>query len=246
MRFEAKTHKEHFIYGFHAVEAVLRFTPYRAKKLILARKLDADALERLAHNAGISCEYMERPYLEKRYMLGSDAQGVVLLVAPFSYTPLEEMLKHDAKRLLLLDTWQDAQNLGRAARAALCFGASGLVICTDRSVEVNAAAEKSAVGALARLPVARVKNLASAMKTIKEQGFFIYGADERGPVTIDACDFASKVAVVIGQEGGGLRELTKKNCDMLVKIPMATEDICLNAADSALLFLYELYGRTNK
>lgn len=245
MRTEGRSVKEQFIYGLHAVEAVLRYSPHRAKKLFLARKNDAVAIEKLASASGVACEYLERGSLEKRFLVGSDAQGIVLLVAPFSYTPLEELLELRAERLVLLDTWQDAANIGRAARAALCFGASGLVICTDRSAEVNAAAEKSAVGALARMPVARVTNLASAMKKIKDAGFFIYGADEHASLSITRCDFAAKVAVVVGQEGSGLRELTKKNCDVLVSIPMAARDICLNAADTALLFLYELNGRKN-
>lgn len=232
--------RDSFIYGRHAVEAVLSFAPFRARKLILARKKDAEKLEDLARLANISCEYMDRSRLEKRYDIGSDAQGIILHVSSFPYVPLEELLDREPFKLLLLDTWQDAANIGRAARAALCFGASGLVICADRSAEINAVAEKSAVGALARIPVARVKNLAMAMKKIKEEGFFIYGADEYGFSSLNATDFASKVAVVIGQEGAGLRELTKKNCDMLVKVPMQGSDICLNAADTALLFLYEL------
>ncbi|HXW60072.1 MAG TPA: RNA methyltransferase [Myxococcota bacterium] len=243
MRFNKEPKSENFIYGFHAVEAVLRYSPHRAKKLVVARKQDAPALLSLAQSAGVAFEHMERDLLEKRFKVGSLAQGVVLLVSPFTYTPLEELLNLELKRLLLLDTWQDAVNLGRAARAALCFGASALVICKDRSATITAASEKAAAGALSRLPVAQVTNLSMAMRAIKERDFFIYGADERGPVAIKDCDFASKVAIVIGQEGGGLRELTKKNCDMLVSIPMAAPDICLNAADTALLFLYELNSR---
>lgn len=232
--------KNNFIYGFHAVAQVLEYAPHRAKKLYIARIKAQDEIEGLAHRAGCSIEYIERQSLERRFMVGSDAQGLVLECTAFMYTPLEELLANPAQKLVILDTWQDAVNVGRAARAALCFGASGLIICTDRSAQVTSAAEKSAVGALARLPVARVGNLASALKTIKEAGFFVYGADEHGTQELGSCDFANKVAVVIGQEGGGLRELTKKNCDVLVKIPMANRDICLNAADTALIFLYEL------
>jgi 23S rRNA (guanosine2251-2'-O)-methyltransferase len=146
-------------------------------------------------------------------------------------------------RILVLDSWQDAANLGRAARAALSFAAGLIIIGKDRSVQVSAAAEKSAVGALAQIPVARVTNLSAAIQKIKDAGFFVYGADERGSVDIKQCDFARKAAIVIGQEGEGLRELTKKNCDVLVSIPMAKADICLNAADTALVFLYELSRR---
>jgi 23S rRNA (guanosine2251-2'-O)-methyltransferase len=232
---------EHIVYGFHAVTQILRYASFRAKKIFIARSKDSAEIEALAQQAHIACEYIDRDVLLRRFNLGSEAQGIVLSCAPFVYTPLAELLKNPRHKLVILDNWQDAANIGRAARAALCFGASGLIICTDRSAQITSASEKAAVGALARLPVAQIGNLASALKKIKEDGFFVYGADEHGEVSLASCDFAPKVAIVIGQEGAGLRELTKKNCDILVTVPMANNDICLNAADTALIFLYELY-----
>lgn len=237
--------KSHFVYGYHTVSAILKFQPERAKKLLLARKTDLEPLINLAKAARIEIEYVDRSFLEQRFLVGSDAQGIVLLCSPFMYADLDSMLNQRVRRLLVLDSWQDAANLGRAARAALCFGAEAMIITKDRSADITAASEKSAVGALARVPVIRVVNLAQALKKIKETGFFVYGADERADVALKKCDFAPKAALVIGQEGEGLRELTKKHCDMLVGIPMANTDICLNAADTALLLLYELYARGN-
>jgi 23S rRNA (guanosine2251-2'-O)-methyltransferase len=238
-----KNNQEYIIYGFHAVAHILRYAPHRARKIFMARSKDLEELETLALKAGIACEYVDRDFLKRRFGVDKEAQGLILSCTPFIYSPLEEFFLQDAHTLVILDNWQDAVNIGRAARAALCFGASGLVICTDRCAQINSAAEKAAVGALARLPVARVGNLASALRKIKEQGFFVYGADERGTENLMTCDFSSKKAIVIGQEGAGLRDLTKKTCDVLVSIPMVNTDICLNAADSALLFLYEIYKR---
>ncbi len=232
--------KNNTIYGMHAVSAVLKYSPHRGRKLFIARKDDADEILALAKKAGISTELMNRHDLERRFNVGSDAQGLVLECSNFHYASLEELLEAPEKRIVVLDSWQDAANIGRAARAALSFGASGLVIGKDRCAEINAAAEKSAVGALARLPVARVGNLAAALKKIQESGFFVYGADEHGEVSLRECDFAQKVAIVVGQEGEGMRSLTRKHCDVMVNIPMAADDICLNAGDTALLFLYEL------
>ena len=240
MRKKASSSHDDFIYGFHAIDQLLRYSAHRARKLFIARSKDHQEIERNALAQGVSVEYVEREFLEKRFRVGSEAQGLVLMCAPFSYASLEDLLLDPAQKLVILDTWQDSANIGRAARAALCFGASGLIICSDRSAQITSAAEKSAVGALARLPVARVGNLAAALKKIKEHGFFVYGADEHGQQALRGCDFAAKVAIIIGQEGAGLRELTKKNCDVLVNIPMANQDICLNAADTALIFLYEL------
>ena len=234
---------ESFVYGHHTVLAVVRHQPTRAKKLFIARAENAIEAKRLAEGRGIACEQVDRGYLEKRFLVGSDAQGLVLLCSPFSYVDLDDEILSETNRILVLDSWQDAANIGRAARAALSFAAGLIIICKDRSAQVTAAAEKSAVGALAQVPVARVTNLAAAIKKIKDAGFFVYGADERGRVDIKHCDFAQKVAIIVGQEGEGLRELTKKNCDVLVSIPMAQKDICLNAADTALVFLYELSTR---
>ncbi len=232
-----------FVYGYHSVTAVLRHQPARAKKLFIARKEEVTDVKRLADAYRIPYEQVDRVYLEKRFAVGSDAQGLVLLCSAFSYVELDDTLLSSMNRVLILDSWQDAANVGRAARAALIFGADLMLICKDRSAQVTAAAEKSAVGALAQIPVARVTNLAAAMKKIKDAGFFIYGADEHGTTTIKNCDFASRAAIAIGQEGEGLRDLTKKNCDMIVSIPMVHRDICLNAADTALVFLYELSTR---
>jgi 23S rRNA (guanosine2251-2'-O)-methyltransferase len=232
-----------FIYGFHTISAVLKYQPERGKKLFIARK-DSLALKELAIKAQVPCELVDRSWLAKKFNVGTEAQGVVLLCSPFSYMELDELIKTKPQKILLLDSLQDSVNLGRSARAALCFGADAMIICKDRSAQINASAEKSAVGALARIPVIRVVNLAVAIKKIKEAGFFVYGADENGEIPIKRCDFANKSALVIGQEGEGLRCLIKKTCDVLIRIPMANTSICLNAADTALLILYELHART--
>src|SRR5580704_8695930 len=168
----------YFIYGMHTVLAALRFQPERAKKLFLARKNDIDQILKLAKELGIQIEQVERSWLEHKFLVGSEAQGIVLLCSNFAYSDLDLILA-SSKRLLVLDSWQDAANLGRAARAALCFKADAIIITKDRSAEINPAAEKSAVGALAQVPVVRVVNLSAALKKIKEAGFFTYGADER-------------------------------------------------------------------
>lgn len=240
MRFKEKPHSDSYVYGLHTVSAVLRFEPKRCQKLFVARK-DYQNLKDLADKSLVPIEIVERSFLEKRFAVGSEAQGVVLQCAPFAYADLEDFL--DKKTILVLDCLQDAANVGRAARAALVFGADGIIICKDRSAQITPAAEKAAVGALSQIPVARVVNLASALKKLKDSGFFAYGADMFGDVPVKQCDFADRTLLVIGQEGEGLRELTKKMCDVLINIPMVNQEICLNAADTALLLLYELNRR---
>ncbi len=238
MKVKPKDFKQYFVYGMHTVTAVLKYQPFRAKKLFVARKKDAQDLIFLAKQNGVDCEELERHVLEHRFSVESDAQGIVLVCSSFDYLGLEDVLVTNPNKLLLLDSWQDSVNVGRAARAALAFGIDAIVMCKDRSVAINAHAEKAAVGALSQVKVVRVTNLASAIEKIKAQNMFVYGAAENGEVLLNKCDFANKVAIVVGQEGDGLRTLTKKSCDVLVRIP--AQNICLNAADSALLFLYQL------
>jgi 23S rRNA (guanosine2251-2'-O)-methyltransferase len=234
--------QQNIVYGLHTVQAVIKYQPKRAKKLFIARNTLAKDLILEGQSIGIPHELSERDYLEQKFKVGKEAQGVVLLCSPFSYVPLNDMLV-DAKKILVLDSFKDPVNLGRAARAAVCFGADGIVICKDRSAHVTPLAEKAAVGALSQIKVSMVVNWASALKKIKQENFFLYGADERGEVILKDCDFAAKVALMIGQEGEGLRNISKQYCDIIVRIPMANNDICLNAADSALIMLYDLFAR---
>lgn len=237
-----QSREAYFVYGLHTTTAVMQHQRDRCKKLFIARKSDHASIISVASAQRIPYEIVDRSWLEQRFRVSSDAQGLVLQCKPFPYCDVDNLLG-GTKPILILDSWQDAANLGRAARAAICFGASGLVIAKDRAAEINAAAEKSAVGALAQIPVARVVNLSAAIKKIKEANYFVYGADERGDVSLNRLDFADRTAFVIGREGAGLRELTKKSCDFLVRIPMAQSDVCLNAADTSLVLLYE-WART--
>jgi 23S rRNA (guanosine2251-2'-O)-methyltransferase len=240
------TRNNYAIYGVHAVQAVLRYQPERAKRLFIARSKDLDELIFLAKNLGLPVQELDRHSLESRFAVGHEAQGVVLEAEEFAYKNLDWLLKEDVHTLVVLDSWQDSVNIGRAARAALCFGADALLLNRNRCAHIGAAAEKAAVGALARVPVVSVANLAGAFKTLKEHNFFLYGTDEEGTVSIADCDFAEKSIIVIGQEGSGMRELSKRLCDLLVTIPMVNNDICLNAGDTAVLFLYELSMRKLK
>jgi 23S rRNA (guanosine2251-2'-O)-methyltransferase len=236
----------YFLYGTHAVKAVLRYQPYRAKKLLIARTKEAGELISLGERNQVAVEQLERGVLEHRFGLGADAQGVILQASPFPFVTMNDFLAQSPKLVLVLDNWQDSVNIGRAARAALAFGADGIIVGKDRCAGVTNHAEKAAVGALAQVPVVQVTNISDAITRLKDEHFFAYGADADGTTSLVNCDFAAKVAVVIGQEGEGLRDLTKKRCDMVLSIPMANPDICLNAADTALVFLFHLANQNRQ
>lgn len=233
--------KNYFIFGVHATRTAIRFSPDRCKKLFLARKgpgISSLIAEANAHN--IPIEYHDKDSLQSRFSVSKDAQGVILKCLPPRVLNISELTElKNLNSVLILDSFQDPANLGRAARAAWCFGIDAMIINKDRSASITPGAEKSAAGAFSVVPVARVSSLVEAIKKLKDLGFFIYGAIEQGTISLHECEFAKKSAFVIGQEGSGMREPVKKACDFLVKIPMSKNAECLNAADTALLFLYQ-------
>jgi 23S rRNA (guanosine2251-2'-O)-methyltransferase len=141
--------------------------------------------------------------------------------------------------LLVLDGIQDPQNLGALARAVDAAGADGIIAARDRSTAVTPAAAKASAGATEHVPVVTVTNLAAALTTLGEHGYWRVGLAADAPGRYDDFDYTSPIALVVGAEGTGLRELTRKRCDALVSLPMLGHVGSLNAAVAGALLLYE-------
>ncbi|MEB3174886.1 MAG: 23S rRNA (guanosine(2251)-2'-O)-methyltransferase RlmB [Cyanobacteriota bacterium] len=177
---------------------------------------------------------------------GANHQGIAAQMAPYEYRELETLIS-EAKAsvtdpvIVILDSITDPHNLGAIIRTAEALGAQGVVIPQRRAAGVTSAVLKVAAGALEHLPVARVVNLSRALETLKEAGFWIYGAAGDQPQSIQEVSWQGPVGLVIGAEGEGLSLLTQKHCDYLVSIPLAGKTPSLNASVAAAITLYELY-----
>jgi 23S rRNA (guanosine2251-2'-O)-methyltransferase len=141
--------------------------------------------------------------------------------------------------VLVLDGVEDPRNLGAAARAACALGADAVVIPRRSAAGPTASAYRASAGALARLPLVEVENLRRALDLLKERGFWTVGAEAFGSERPWQVDWRSKIALVVGGEDRGVRRLVREACDHLVAIPMANDEITLNAADAATVLLYE-------
>jgi len=226
--------------GNHAVLSTLRYMPKRAKELFIqANHEDLARFQELAHATGIPMRVVEKPVLTSKNGDDDTHQGVLLACTEFPYIDFDALLEETPKLLVVLDGVEDPRNLGRAARASFAFGADALIIPKDRAAQVTATAEKAAVGALARLPVASVTNLHQTLIKLKRAGYPVLGAAGEANVDIWEVDMRGATVLVIGSEEKGLRRLTRESCDTLVKIPMEHEDESLNAADATTVFLYE-------
>ena len=171
-------------------------------------------------------------------------QGVIALAAAHDYYTIDDILEEAASRgenalIVICDELSDPHNLGAIMRSAECAGAHGVVIPKRRSVGLTAPDAKASAGAVEYMKVARVTNINNAINELKEKGVWVFGTAAEGSVPMYKADLTGPAAIVIGNEGDGMSPLVRKNCDMLVHIPMAGRISSLNASAAASILLYE-------
>jgi 23S rRNA (guanosine2251-2'-O)-methyltransferase len=145
--------------------------------------------------------------------------------------------------IVVLDGVEDPHNLGAIVRTANAAGAGAVVISERRAAGLTDVVAKAAAGALEYLPVVRAGNINQALRSLKDMGYFVYGLDERGELAYDKVDWAERAVVVMGAEGKGLHELVRKNCDALLRIPMAGKIGSLNVSVATGVVLFSRLSR---
>ena len=171
-------------------------------------------------------------------------QGVIALAAVREYASVEDILnaareKGEAPLIVVCDELSDPHNLGAVIRTAECAGAHGVIIPKRRSAGLTAIVAKTSAGAVAHLPVARVPNIPSLLKQLKQEGVWVFGTAADGNTTLYNADLKGPAAIVIGSEGDGMGRLVTENCDFKVSIPMKGHINSLNASAAAAILLYE-------
>lgn len=233
------------VHGLHAVRSVLVRAPQRLKRLMVdARRDDPRMRElvQLAQHAGIAVERVDARQLAGR--VGDVAhQGVLAEIEPLMPWGEDELVDAVTARpdalLLVLDSVQDPHNLGACLRTADACGALAVVVPKDRAAGVNPTVRKVAAGAAETTPVATVTNLVRALKLMKDAGIWVVGADMAGEKLAWEADLTGGKALVLGGEGDGLRELTRKTCDFLVRLPQVGAVESLNVSVASGMLLYE-------
>ncbi len=172
-------------------------------------------------------------------------QGVVAIVGTKAYVELDDILalakeRNEAPFVLILDEIEDPQNLGALIRTAECAGIHGAVIPKHHAASVNQTVAKTSAGASEHMPVAKVTNIAATLDELKEKGLWIVGTDTGGEKRYTDVDYTLPIALVIGNEGRGIRQLVREKCDFLVKIPVYGKIESLNASVAGALVMYEV------
>lgn len=235
---------QEFVFGWHAVDAVLQRDPGRFQQVWIQtgredRKVHAitEALDQL----GVKWQVVHRKELDAR--VSGVHQGIVAQVAPSREWQENDLVAAidgwDKPFLLILDGVTDPHNLGACLRSADAAGVQAVVVPKDKSASLNATVRKVACGAAESVPLVRVTNLARFMRTIQDAGVWIIGTAGESDATLYQADFRGPVALVMGAEGKGMRRLTREHCDALINIPMRGQVDSLNVSVATGVCLYE-------
>lgn len=173
-----------------------------------------------------------------------NCQGVIALVPPYEYCEVEDILQEAKQReedpfVLILDGIEDPHNLGSIIRTAETAGVHGVIIPKRRAATVNSTVNKVSAGAVQHMKIARVTNISDTIEQLKKEGLWICGTDINTSIYYYDQDFTGAMGIVIGNEGNGMSQKVKKNCDFLVKIPMKGKVTSLNASVSTGIIIYE-------
>ena len=200
-------------------------------------------LAALAKDAGAVSVPVDRRKLDQMSFTRSH-QGVIALAAAHEYFTIDDILEEAASRgenalIVICDELSDPHNLGAIMRSAECAGAHGVIIPKRRSVGLTATVAKSSAGAMEYMKVARVTNINNAIAELKEKGVWVFGTAAEGSIPMYKADLSGPSAIVIGNEGDRMSPLVRKNCDVMVHIPMKGKISSLNASAAASILLYE-------
>ena len=223
------------LYGWHTVTAALANPTRRIRKLLLtenaARRLTEEAID-----PRVTPEIVRPGLIDQR--LGPDAvhQGLLAEADPLASPDIDTLA--EAGIVLVLDQITDPHNVGAIMRSAAAFAVKAIVTTARHSPEATGVLAKSASGALELVPLVTVQNLARALTEMNERGFMTVGLDSEGDENLGAVTLREPLALVLGAEGKGLRQLTRETCSTVARLDMPGEIKSLNVSNAAVLALY--------
>lgn len=229
--------------GRNAVYELLK-TDKEIDKILVQKDLKDDASKRLINvirSHKIKLQPVDKYVIEKESE-SKRHQGFIAYVSDYKYFDVDDILndvKEDNGLIVVLNEILDPHNLGSIIRVCECAGADGLIIGKDRSASVNDTVMRISVGALNHVKVARVTNINTTIDTLKDNGFWVYGA-EVGGGDIYKSNLTGKICLVIGGEDSGVKRLTKEKCDGIISIPMYGKVNSLNASVACGIAVYEV------
>jgi len=210
-----------------------------------------DAIRSACSKRDIKCSQIK---FEKYQTLAknTNAQGVIAVGTEASYVSLQQLIfsakKHPKNKfplVVILDSIQDTHNVGAILRTAECGGVDGVIVTKHNSAPINETVMKTSAGAVNHLPLCSVGNVVLAIKELKAAGFWIVGSSLANAKFYSEVDYASPIALIVGNEEKGMRKLVADECDFLVKIPMKGKTQSLNVSVATGVLLFKIIEKIN-
>ncbi len=245
----SKNNSKQFVYGFHAVEALLKTSSQQIQELCLLKGRNdkrLNTIQKIAEKQQLTIRWINRDELDS--YVDANHQGVIAVVMAKTEMFDEAYLKSHLPKLiddnivpfiLVLDGVTDPHNLGACLRSAEAAGIQFVIVPKDNSASLNPTVAKVACGAAEIIPLIRVTNLSRTLQWLQQQGVWILGAAGEAEQHHYQADLKGPLALVMGSEGKGMRRLTRENCDGLIRIPMFGTVSSLNVSVATGICLFE-------
>jgi 23S rRNA (guanosine2251-2'-O)-methyltransferase len=225
------------IYGAHPVEEALK-NPKRKFVKLTCTLNGAERLKAFTQPLGITPEIVNPKVLDRKVEPDAVHQGMILEAKALRQPQLNEIEQSGV--VVMLDQVTDPHNVGAILRSCAAFQVTAVVTTARHSAEASGVLFKAASGAYEHVPFVKVTNLARAMEELREAGFRLVGLDSEAEIAFGEVDKTPPLVLVLGAEGKGLRELTRKNCDVVAKLDFSGAIRSLNVSNAAAVALYAL------
>lgn len=226
-----------WLYGKHACLAALQNPARNCHEILVLEQTETSFLNQLPKN--IPTRAVTKSFLESKIPTHAVHQGVAIRTTPLPFLSLEDLPENGP--LVILDQVTDPQNIGAILRSCAAFDAKALIVTKNHYPQESGALAKAASGALELVPIIQVTNLVQTLAHLKKLNFWCYGLDSHTQQMIYQTNFDPKTVFIFGSEGKGLRDLTTKHCDLLVKLPIHPQMESLNVSNAVAATLYEYY-----
>ena len=233
-----------YIYGKNVLKESLSHNK-KIRKIYINKHTKEDSLIKEIKEKNIKIHFVEPKILDN--MVDGNHQGFVLEIDEIETYSLDTLWdnNNDKSLVVILDHLEDPHNFGAIIRTSVALGVDAIIIPNDRSVGINATVVKTSAGAINHIHIIRTPNIATAIKKLKEHGYWIVGTDMEGE-NYTTLDYNTNIALIIGNEGSGMTNIVKKSCDYIATIPMSGKINSLNASVSCGIILSEIVRKRNQ
>ena len=236
-----------YIYGRNTVKERLN-SEENIEEVYVLEGLKDDSLLNLLNKKKVKVIKCNRNKLDK-IANNSFHQGIIAKIKEYETIDLKKLIDDNKDNenalLLILDGVVDPHNVGAILRTSEAIGVNGVIVPKNNSAPLNSTVAKTSTGAIELVPIAKVTNLTTTILKLKEEGYWIVGAEAKESVDYRQVDYKGKIALVLGSEGYGISRLVLENCDYRVRLPMVGKITSLNVSVATAVLLYQVYNSRN-